>query len=342
MIKNCIKNTIVLPRVRIFLLFCLLVAAVFSSVALGSVRMSLGQLFGGIFVRDGYDLQTLIIYNIRLPRTLAAVLGGCGLAVSGAVLQAVTENDLAAPSIIGINSGAGLSAMIFLAFVPINMSLVGNMLLQIFSFFGAFLTTIIVVSLANRAGGSKAAIVLAGVAVNAVFNALIGAVSLVDSDVLSSYNSFSIGGFALTEYRELSFPAVIIALSIVIALAVAPRINLLSIGSDGARILGVNVSSLRILCIIIASASASAAVSFSGLIGFVGLVAPHISKRLVGADAARCIPASAMIGALVTTVADLFGRILLPPTEIPVGIMMALLGAPFFMVLLFKERREYL
>ena len=159
-------------------------------------------------------------------------------------------------------------------------------------------------------------------------------------DILSAYNSFSIGGFSGVGYGELTIPAIIIFASLVASMAFSRRIDLFCLGSDAATLLGVRVKPTRLLCIIVASASAAAVVSFAGLLGFVGLIVPHIARGLFGHKTLRVIPASAIIGATLTTLADLIGRVLIAPSEIPVGIMMAMVGAPFFIFLLFKRRGE--
>ena len=335
------------PKKPRFALCCSVFAALFLAVfvlavRLGSAQLSAKEFFGGLFLRADFLTESVIIYHVRLPRVLAAAVAGVGLSLSGAVLQLVTGNDLAAPSIIGINSGAGLGAIIFMSFIPAGLGFAGNVILQIFSFGFAFLTTIIVIYLSERVGNGKSSIILAGVAVNAIFNAGISVVSLLDTDVLSSYNSFSIGGFAACEYSQLLLPAVVIFAAFAVLIILYRPINLLSLGYGMAHILGVNVRKIRIVAIITASALAAAAVSFAGLIGFVGLVAPHIAKRLVGYDFLRSATMSALVGATATTLADLLGRVLIPPTEIPVGIMMAAVGAPFFIILLCKGRRDYL
>ncbi len=327
---------------RGFLLLFALAAVLVLSVRYGAYEMNTEQFFSALFAKDGYGTETLIIYRVRAPRVISAVVAGVGLSLSGLILQSVTSNPLAAPSIIGINSGAGLGVMIFLSSIPLSMSIGASALMQLFAFFGAFVTTIIVIMLSEGAGGGKSSIVLAGVAVNAVFNAAIGAISLLDTDVLASYNSFSIGGFSSTEYTVLAVPAVIVALCAAIAAAFSREINLLSLGAGGAHILGVNVRRVRVICVVIASAAAASAVSIAGLVGFVGLVVPHISRKLTGHGFSQNLVGSCLLGALVTTLADLLGRMLFSPTEIPVGIMMALVGAPFFILLLIGGRREYL
>ena len=325
-----------------FLLLFALISVLVLSVRFGAFEMNTKQFFSALFCKNGYGTETLIIYRVRAPRVVSALIAGVGLSLSGLLLQSVTGNSLAAPSVIGINSGAGLGVMIFLSLIPPIASIGASALMQLFAFLGALMTTIIVIMLSNAAGRGKSSIVLAGVAINAVFNAIIGAISLVDTDALASYNSFSIGGFSSCEYSSLIVPGAIVALCVGVAALASQDINLLLLGSGTAHLLGANVRRLRILCVITASAAAAAAVSIAGLIGFIGLVTPHISKKLVGQGFFKNLITTTLVGALVTTLADLLGRVLFSPTEIPVGIMMALVGAPFFIMLLFNGRREYL
>ena len=320
----------------------LLAMTVAVSLSLGAARMSVGEIFGGLFCREGHEIATTIIFHIRLPRIVAAIIAGAGLSLSGELLQAVTENPLAAPSIIGINSGAGLGVMIFLSLLPTATNVAGGLIMQLFAFLGAFFTTAIVISLAKRAGRGNSSIILAGIAVNALFNAAISFLSLLGVDALVSYNSFSIGGFSSVGYQMLIAPSAFVVVAAVVAIVLSPKIDLLMLGADAAALLGAHVRALRISAVVLASIAAASAVSISGLIGFVGLVTPHISRRIAGSTVSRSLPLSLILGALITTLADLFGRVLIPPTEIPVGITMAVLGVPFFIVLLMRGRRGYL
>ena len=337
--KNKMRRRILTVYVISALLLLLSLAA---SLSFGAVRLMPHELFCGLFCKDGYEIATTVIYHIRIPRVLAALISGIGLAISGVLLQSVTENPLAAPSIIGINSGAGLGVMIFLTVFPTSTAICGGFLLQLFAFFGAFLTTVIVILLAKRAGNGGASIILSGVAINALFNAVISLLSLINTDAIISYNIFSIGGFSGVGYASLIAPGVIVVTCAVVSIFLSGRINLLSLGADAASMLGVRVRALSFLLVIMASLCAASAVSIAGLIGFVGLVVPHVSRRLVGDSAARSIPLSIILGGILTTLADLFGRVLIPPTEIPVGITMAAVGVPFFIVLLLRGRGRYL
>lgn len=311
-----------------------LAAAVLLGTAFGSAKLSAEDIWHGLF---GVDSSiSIIVRDLRLPRVLAALLAGVGLSVSGVLLQSVTGNPLAAPNIIGVNAGAGFSAILLLTFFS-NAAL----LTPIFAFVGAFCTALIIVSVANRITASSSTVILAGIAVTTVLNAGISFLSLLDSDVLTSYNAFSIGGLRGVSMKQLCIPAVIIFSCLTAALIISRHIRLLTLGDKMAASLGVKVSVVRFMALLIASASAAAVVAFAGLLGFVGLVVPHMARKIVGTRTSVLLIASSLIGATLVILADLVGRILLAPTEIPVGIIMALIGAPFFFILLIKRRNNH-
>ena len=308
------------------------------SLFFGSVKMTVSEFFGALFFTSD-ETNSIILYSIRLPRILSAVVAGVGLSLSGVILQGVTDNSLASPNVIGVNSGAGFGTVLCLAILPVGSSMLRFSLLPLFAFLFAVLTTLAVLAIASGAGGTGTSILLSGVALTALLNAFISAVTLVDTDILSSYNSFSVGGFYGVTYAELAVPSVIIAFCLITALFLSRKIDLFCLGADAASLLGVNVKRLSLICIILASLSAAAVVSFAGLLGFVGLVVPHLARALFGYRARRLIPAASIIGATVTTLADLVGRVVISPSEIPVGIMMAIVGAPFFIFLLVRRKR---
>jgi iron complex transport system permease protein len=211
----------------------------------------------------------------------------------------------------------------------------------VFAFTFALGAAALVILVSYAAGANRYAVILAGVAVSTLLSAFISAFTLADTDILASYNAFSIGGLSGVTYRELIIPAAVISVCVMTSLLLASQLNLLSLGTRSAALLGVNVRSVTLIAIICSAASAASVVSFAGLLGFVGLIVPHISRALVGHKISRLIPASAILGASVVLLADLIGRVLIAPSEIPVGITMALVGAPFFIFLLIKKRGEY-
>ena len=319
-------------------LFLLLLMAALSLVAVsvGSAGYSLGEILRAVFSGEESTIK-VIIFNLRLPRLLQGVLAGVGLSVSGVLLQSVTGNDLASPSIIGVNAGAGFAVILLLSFFPGAAAL-----LPPAAFLGAFLTTLLIMAIAGRADASKATVILAGIAVQALLNAGISFLSLLDADVLVSYSYFSAGGLSNTDIRLLWLPGAIILLGFSVSLACSGKIRLLCLGDDLARSLGVRVGRVRMLCLICASASAAAVVSFAGLLGFVGLIVPHLARRLTGSRTGPLLWVSALTGSILVLTADLLGRVLFAPSEVPVGIVMAFIGAPFFFYLLLRRRSEHI
>lgn len=292
----------------------------------GSTLMP-SQVLSGLF--SGSGVEGVILRAVRLPRVLAGVLAGMGLAVSGTLLQSVTDNGLASPNVIGVNAGAGTAVIALLFFFP-----AASGALPIAAFLGALGATVLIVSLARKIGMRRTGVILAGMALTAILNAVISCLSLLDSEVLTTYNYFSVGGLSGVELRELILPCGMIVLSLLLSMLAAPQLEVLSLGDSLASSLGLCVGRVRMLALICASASAAAAVSFAGLLGFVGLIVPHLTRKLVGEKLRVLLPASAMAGGCLVVLADLLGRCLLAPTEIPVGIVMALIGAPFFLALL--------
>ncbi|MBQ6901643.1 MAG: iron ABC transporter permease [Oscillospiraceae bacterium] len=280
----------------------------------------------------GEGTASVIMRTIRLPRVLAAFLAGTGLSVSGTLLQGVTDNGLASPNIIGVNSGAGFLTVLLLAFSP-----EASRMLPFAAFFGALVATLLIVGIAGRIGTSKITVILAGMVLTTILNSGISLIALINTDVLAAYNYFSVGGIGGISLDRLAVPAVFIAVSFAASVLLSPRIDALCLGDSLAASLGIRVARLRTVCLIAASASAAASVSFAGLLGFVGLIVPHITKFLVGGGIRRRILASPFVGGSLVILADLLGRTVVAPTEIPVGIVMAAIGAPFFLILLLRR-----
>ena len=311
----------------------LLIASVLS-LLFGGAHLSPADALGGLFGMSSAT-AAVIMQGIRLPRMLGAILAGIGLSVSGVLLQSVTDNSLASPNVIGVNSGAGVCVILLLAFLP-----TATPLLPLAAFIGAFLTTLIIIATAGRFGTSKTTVILAGIALTSILNAAISMISLIDTDVLSAYSYFSVGGLSGLTADRLLLPAILIALSLISALVLSRPLETLKLGDTVATSLGIRVRYLRTAALLCASASAAAAVSFAGLLGFVGLVVPHVARKLVGGYTRHVLIVASLLGGTLVLLADLLGRTLLSPTEIPVGIIMALVGAPFFLFLLIRGDRH--
>lgn len=315
------------------LLMLILAFTILISLRFGSAHMSWADFLWALMRREGSETLTTILYSVRLPRIIGAVLAGIGLSVSGVLLQAVTLNPLASPNIIGVNAGAGFAVILTMLFLPS-----GLYIRPFVAFLGAFITTAVIVAIASRVGTSKSVVILSGIAVTTLLNAGISFISYFDNDLLAGYNSFSVGGVSGVSIAELKLPCIIIALSLILALAASSKADVLCLGDSLALSLGVNVKVLRTLCLVIASASAAAVVSFAGLLGFVGLVVPHLSRKLTGSSLKDLLTVSSLLGGILVTTADLVGRVVFAPSEIPVGIVMAFVGAPFLFYLLLRRK----
>ena len=270
----------------------------------------------------------------RLPRLCACLLAGGALAASGGIIQGVLSNALAAPSTIGVNAGAGLTVALCCAIAPTAVKLV-----PLAAMAGAFLGVMTVLLIARRTGASKITLVLAGVAVSSIFSAGIDAVVTFVPEALNGYSDFRIGGFSGVSMARL-LPALWPALlSFVLSLSLHNEMDVLLLGREQAQSLGLPAERLRIVLLGLAAVLAGSAVSVGGLVGFVGLIVPHIMRRLVGEESGPLLVSSVLGGAALLGGCDLLGRMLFAPYEIPVGIVMALAGGPFFIWLLQRRGR---
>lgn len=320
---------------RIFAIFVpLLLMVLAAGLCFGSAPLSLSQL-AAAFTGTGEESVFIILWQIRLPRVAAGVLAGVGLSTAGVLLQSVTANELASPNIIGINSGAGLAVILMLTAFP----RAGNWL-PIGAFFGAFGAAMVILLAADRLGGSRVGILLIGIAITTILNAAISFLSLLDEGILAQYNHFTVGSLKAIRMDDLLVPAIIIFAAFAAAMVMSNRLGVLCMGDAAAAALGIRVKRLRMFALACAAACAAAVVSFAGLLGFVGLVVPHIAKRLAGQQPGKLLPTSALIGGILVVLADLLGRTLFAPSELPVGILMSLIGGPYFLILLCRRKHH--
>ena len=285
-----------------------------------------------LLLNPGMDPQSQIIWNIRMPRTIVGALVGINLSLSGAILQAIMRNPLADPHIIGISSGAGLAGVVIMILFPALEYLITPV-----AFVGAMLAAICIYILAWKNGIKPVRIILAGVAVSAFLSAGISGLMIFYSDRVHGALMWMVGGLAARSWPHVSIILPYAAIGLVLALASASYLNILQLGDEMARGLGVNVEVTRIVMTAIAALLAASAVSVVGLLGFVGLVVPHAARLLIGSDYRFLLPAAALLGVAIVTLSDTFARVIFAPIELPVGIIMAFLGAPFFLFLLRRE-----
>ncbi|GMQ58710.1 iron ABC transporter permease [Vallitalea sediminicola] len=322
MVKKWLKS-------KLIIIIGILILSILLGICLGSVKISLNDIIKSLF-SDEYTVKKAIISDIRLPRVWIAVFVGANLSASGALLQAVMRNPLADPGITGVSAGASLLAIIILLLFPSFVSLV-----PIAAFVGGVIACGIVYGLAWKGGEIEPIrIVLAGVAVNAILGGATGLISLLNSDKIQGVMLWTNGSLSRVSWMDVKVLGIYSIVGIILALICIRAANVLQLGDDVAKNLGYNVNLTRILISLVAVYLAGISVAFVGIIGFVGLVVPHISRLLFGSDYKWMLPVSMLMGGAVLVIADTLARIIAAPIELPVGTMMAMLGGPFFLYLL--------
>ena len=300
------------------------------SLCLGAVSLAPGEVLGALLGTGSGPAAQIVLYA-RVPRTCGCLLAGASLAMSGTVIQGVLGNPLAAPNVIGVNAGAGLCTALCAALWP-----AWTAALPFAAFLGALGGVLLVLAIGARTGASKMTLVLAGVAVSGMFSAGIDAVLAFFPDALNGYTDFRVGGVANLSMSRVAPAFWVILAASFLALSLAGEMDVLLLGEEAARSLGLPARRLRLVLL----ALAGAAVSFAGLLGFVGLIAPHMARRLAGEDSsARLLLAAALGGAALLTLCDILARTLFAPYELPAGVALSLLGGPFFLWLLLRQRR---
>lgn len=312
-----------------------LILAILLGICLGSVPISLSEIMENLTTSE-YTVKKAIILDIRLPRVWMAVLVGANLSASGALLQAVMRNPLADPGITGVSAGASLVAIIILLLFPTYVVLV-----PIGAFIGGMIACGIVYILAWKNGQIEPIrIVLAGVAVNAILGGATGLLSLLNSDKIQGVMLWTNGSLAKVSWPDIKIMTIYTIIGILLALVCIRIANVLQLGDDVAKNLGYNVNRTRIFISVVAVFLAGISVAFVGIIGFVGLVVPHIVRLLFGSDYKWLLPVSMLMGGAVLVAADTLARMIAAPIELPVGTMMAMLGGPFFLYLLRRGNRR--
>ena len=311
---------------------CFAVAAA-AGLMLGSTRLTFSEILRAF--TEGFDASagTRIFAYVRLPRTVAALVCGAALAVSGAVIQGVLANQLASPSVIGVNAGAGVAVTLCTA-----LGIYGGWRLSLFSFVGAFAAVMLVSLGAKKWGASRSTVILLGVAMNSLLGAVSDAIVtfLPDAGVMS--NDFKVGEFSAVTYQKLLPAAVVIAVAVTVLFTLSNELDVLTLGEDNARGLGMNTPVMRTLFLLLAALLAGCAVSIAGLLSFVGLIVPHAVRRVAGSKSQHLLSLCALFGAAFVCLCDTIARTAFSPYEIPVGIIMAFLGAPFFVFILIKGK----
>jgi iron complex transport system permease protein len=278
-------------------------------------------------------LNQTIFLLIRLPRTVGCLLSGAALAAAGCVIQGVLSNPLASPGIIGVNAGAGLAVTVCCALGAVSGWTIAGA-----SFLGGLGAVVLVALCAEKAGASRTTVILGGVAVNTFLGGLRDAVTNLfpDSGVLSS--DFRVGGFSAVAHTRLIPAGILIIAALGLLLTLRSELDVMTLGEETAQGLGLNVKRMRLVFLTLSALLTGASVSYAGLLGFVGLMVPHMVRKAAGTAARHLLPLCMLFGAAFVTVCDILARVLFAPYELPVGIFLSVLGGPFFLWLLYKRK----
>lgn len=311
-----------------FLGLILLIAVLFISMIIGTANTSFSDLYN-VFIGVQNTESYRILYHIRIPRVLTAMFAGINLAIAGSILQGVLKNPLADPGIIGVSAGAGLAAMVVMIVLPEYTNMV-----PIVAFVGAMVATLILFALAWEDGIQPLKLILAGVAVSAFFAGGMTCLMVFFSDKIQGTVNWMAGGFSGASWKHVTMilPYTIIGL---VGVSISSKLlNALQLGDDVAKSLGTRVEATRFFLVTLAALLAASAVSVAGMLTFVGLIVPHMMRLVVGSDFNYLLPSSAIFGGILLIVADTVARTAFSPIEVPVGVFMSFIGAPFFLYLL--------
>ncbi|MEZ8133058.1 MAG: iron complex transport system permease protein [Polaribacter sp.] len=328
------------------ILVILLPVVALLSLTVGTVSISWVEALSAVFGNSSSTQIDTILFDIRLPRILLAIFVGAVLASTGAVMQGLFRNPLADPSLIGVSSGAsvGASIMIVTAGGAIQGgALVGLSLVSIGAFVGGFTATLLVYRLATSGlGTSVTTMLLAGIAIGALAGALNSLLSYFsDNDMLRQISLWQMGNLSGASWLKVFIMGVVAVLLMSLFPRDSKALNALLLGESEARHLGINVQRVKRRLIVLTALGVGVSVAVAGLVGFVGLIMPHIIRLMIGPDHRWLIPASGLAGAVLLVIADSLARVVVTPAELPTGILTAILGAPFFVVLLLQQRKDF-
>lgn len=325
-------------RVKTAAAFLVTTAAIlvvfYLSILSGGLKVTPTELFRGLFVE--YDRNVAIIYDLRFPRIIVALLGGAMMAVSGVLMQAVMRNPLAEPGIIGVSSGAALAAAVAVSFFPAMSALA-----PAFSFLGGMAAFALVYALAWSKSISPLRLILIGIAVDTLFKGMSDIFTAAAGGSYSGAASIIEGNISLKSWADVKIMAVYAVVGLLLSLLTARSCNLLALSDQTAASLGVNVNAARIVISAVSVLLASICAAVIGSVSFLGLIVPHIARLLVGSDHKLLIPYSALLGALVFLSADTIGRVIAYPYEISASVLMSVIGGVTFVVLLKKNKKAY-
>lgn len=315
--------------------FILLGICVLASLALGSKNIEFSQAINALLNSEDMSFAALVVRE-RIPRTIFSIMAGASLGISGALMQSITRNPIADPSILGVNTGAALFVVIGIAFFNINSA---NQYIWI-ALAGAGITSVFVYSIASigKGGMTPIKLALAGAATSAVLSSLVTAVILPRSAVMDAFRFWQVGSVSGATWESINLILPFIIIGLIISIVVTPALNVLALGDDVATGLGVNIGIIRIICTIAGVILCGATTAIAGPIGFIGLMIPHSIRLILGSNLKGIVPLSAIGGAALLIISDVLGRVIGSPGEVQVGIITAFLGAPILIIIARKAK----
>jgi len=329
-------------KITLIILILLFIIAISTSIMFGTVHISFKKLIAILFALDTNEVPKAyktIILDLRLPRTFLAGLIGAGLSVIGVVYQSIFKNPMADPYVLGISSGAALGATVGIAIITKfshNFALI-----SILSFFGALFTLVLVYKIAVIKNILPViTLLLAGISMNFLFSSMISFIMIVKKEHMSEILFWIMGNINSASWKDVLFILPIIFFGILIIYYFSNDLNIMQTGEETAKTLGVEVEKVKKILLIITSIMVAGIVSISGIIGFVGLIVPHMVRLIIGPNNKILIPFSAFLGAIVMIFSDVLARVIISPSEIPLGIITSLIGSPYFIYLLYKNKKK--
>ena len=339
------NHNIYSTAIHIFMLMIALAAVIVVSTGMGYIKIPviavvkiiLTKISGHLSLIEGIDnLFPVVVFDVRLPRILSAAIVGGGLAISGVVFQGILLNPLADPYTLGVSAGAAFGASLALL---LNIGMLGNYSIPLFAFVGATGTLLFVIYLSSSSGGiSSNNLILSGIIVAAILSAGISFLKYLADEQVAVIIFWLMGSFGSKTWTDVSLTLFLVGIGFCVFIFYARDLNLMSLGNRTASSLGVDTRKVTIILLVTASLVAAICVSVSGIIGFVGLLVPHMMRLLTGPDNRRLVPVSLLAGAILLLVADTVTRAVLP-SEIPIGVLTALIGGPFFCYIFRKQQR---
>ncbi|MEM3538550.1 MAG: iron ABC transporter permease [Nitrososphaerales archaeon] len=334
----------------IFSIFLAIIITMLVSVSLGAgsprfneaMRVIFSKIFPFLNIEAGSDTIETIVWNLRLPRVLLAIIAGIGLAASGATMQGVLRNPLVSSYILGISAAAGFGAALAMVFKIGIIIGYGKYLLIVNAFAFSMLAMLIVFGIARLRDITTETIILAGVAIGYLFSALLSLIQYIapQYEAVRAIVFWLMGGLHVATWEAIIIISPIVFITILLMVQQSWNINVASMGEDVAISLGVNPKHVLIIAMVLACMATASIIAFTGVIGFICLISPHISRMLIGTDHRYLIPCSSLMGGFLLLCSDTIGRLILMPAEVPVGIITALLGVPFFLYILLSKKRR--